>query len=158
MFLAWNFTGDIGWMEVIRTWAKSISNRLKESNEIRHSEQSTIPKRSLICATSHISRVKSAIMKRRRRVDVGESSSQMKPDPIQILRPLLQFITMSFIDNSIITIVMLKIVNLLNYPYLQSHIKQWATLGVSVEYMWAICPLTLGAKTLKTFSTSKSKW
>ena len=48
-------------------------------------------------------------MKRRRRVDVGESSSQMKPDPIQILRPLLQFITMSFIDNSIIAIVMLKI-------------------------------------------------
>ena len=101
MFLAWDSTGDIGWMEVIRTWTKSISNRLKESNEIRHSEQSTIPKRSLICATSHISRVKSAIMKRRRRVDVRESSSQMKPDPIQILRPLPQFITMSFIDNSI---------------------------------------------------------
>ena len=81
-------------------------------------------------------------MKRRRRVDVRESSSQMKPDPIQILRPLLQFITMSFIDNSIITIVMLKIVDLLNYPYLQSHNKQWATLEVSAEYMWAICLLT----------------
>ena len=71
-------------------------------------------------------------MKRRRRVDVGESSSQMKPDPIQILRPLLQFITMSFIDNSITQLHYAPKIIDHNFRVLD---QGWGILEVSAEYM-----------------------